>query len=86
MAVARTTMRQPSKAQRIAAHIENLKGAIKERFPKAEFQVGPVPESNWPGLWVRCDAAFLDDVTAPLTEMQEEFFLRENMDVHVIVE
>lgn len=85
MVTARRTQPRSSKTDRIKAHIEELKRNIKKRYPEARFQVDPVPESRWPGLWVECNAELISDVTDPLEELQEEFFLRENMDVHVIV-
>ena len=85
MAVAKKPAQKPPKKERIAAHIEELKRNIRARFPEAQFEVGPVPESRWPGLWVRCSAELISDVTDPLQEMRWEFFLRENMDVHVLV-
>ena len=85
MAIAREFRAGQTKPERIREHIESLKGTISERFPEAAFEVGPVPESRWPGLWVRCDADLISDVTDPLSVLREEFFLRERMDVHVIV-
>ncbi len=85
MAIARKPASRPTKSERIAAHIEELKREIKSRFPEARFRVGPVPETRWPGLWVYCDAELIGDVTDPLEEIQWQFFLRENMDVHVLV-
>ena len=86
MAIARTTRRTGGREERVAAHIEELKKLIAKRFPGARFRVGPVPESSWPGLWVKCDAEYVDDVTEPLREERWRFFVRDKMDVHVIVE
>lgn len=85
MAIARQSKARPTKPERIREHIEDLKRTILERFPAAAFEVGPVPESRWPGLWVCCDADLISDVTDPLWLLREEFFRRERMDVHVIV-
>jgi|GEM_PF-3677258 len=85
MAIAKRPPERPRKKDRIAAHIEELEREIVARFPEAEFDVAPVPESRWPGLWVRCGAELISDVTDPLEEMQWQFFLRENMNVHVLV-
>ena len=85
MAIARKLPTRPTKKERIKAHIEELERAIIERFPEARFEVAPVPDSRWPGLWVRTTADCVSDVTDMLAEIREEFFLRENMDVHVIV-
>ncbi len=85
MAIARKPRTSPTKKERIKAHIEELKQIILSKFPEARFEVGPVPESRWPGLWVRCNAELISDVTDPLEEVRDEFFLRENMDVHVLV-
>ena len=85
MAIARLTQRHPLKRERIAQHIEALKQRITSRFPDAKFQIGKIPESSWPALFVACKAKYVSDVTDPLQDLDEEFFLKENMDVHVIV-
>ncbi len=85
MAVARKLPTRPTKKERINAHIQQLKRIILSKFPQARFEVGPVPESRWPGLWVTANADCVSDVTDLLEEVQDEFFLRENMDVHVLV-
>ena len=85
MAIARESKARQTKPERIREHIEDLKRTILESFPDAAFEVGPVPESRWPGLWVHCGADLISDVTDPLWLLREEFFRRERMDVHVIV-
>jgi hypothetical protein len=85
MAIAREPAHRASKKERVLAHIAELKREIKARFPEAEFEVSTVPESNWPALWVRCDAQLIGDVTGPVEEMQWQFFVRERMNVHVLV-
>jgi hypothetical protein len=76
----------PNKRERVARHIEDLKRQIKARYPEAQFDVAPVPEYRWPGLWVRCDADEGYDVREPLQDIQDAFFGRENVYVNVIFE
>jgi len=84
MTIAKRARRQ-TKPERIQAHVQEMKRAIRANFPDAEFEFGPVPESRWPGLWVYCAVDVVGDVTDSLDEMREDFFIRENMDIHVIV-
>ena len=85
MAIAKKPMHRAGKSDRIGDHIKQLQAAIRGRFPEAQFHLAPVAESSWPGLWVRCNAGSISDVTDPLEDVQEAFFQRERMDVHVIV-
>ncbi len=85
MAIAKKPIHRTGKSDRIGDHVKELQAAIRGRFPEAQFHLAPVPESSWPGLWVRCNASSISDVTDPLQDLQEAFFQRERMDVHVIV-
>jgi hypothetical protein len=84
MAIARR-ITGPTKRERTANHIERLQQIILASYPDAEFEVGPVPESRWTGLWVHADIDDSFDLYDLLREEQDRFFLEETMDVHVIV-
>jgi hypothetical protein len=84
MAISRHTKRPPKKA-RIRQHINELKHLIRERYPQAEFQEAPVPESSWPGLWVAAPGVDNVEFSALIREPAWDFFVRENMNVHVIL-
>ena len=85
MTVTRKEAAALNKRERINRHVEELKSAILSRFPDAKFEVGPVPDTSWPGLWVACRVEDSSDVRTPLSDLRDAFFLAENMDVHVIV-
>jgi hypothetical protein len=85
MAVARVAGRRPPKRARVAKHVDALRRDILGRYPDARFMLGRIPESSWPALFVSCAAQYVSDVTNPLLAMMDDFFVAENMDVHVIV-
>ncbi len=84
MAVVRKPSLRPRKVERIATHIEELKSIIRTKYPEARFEVAPVPESRWPGLWVYANIESDWDLYDLIREKEEAFFIREWMDVHVI--
>lgn len=83
MAIAKRQTRPPKKV-RIETHIKALRAAITARYPGAKFLVARVPESSWPALYVDLERDTDDDLHDLVREEQEQFFLTENMDVHLI--
>ena len=84
MAVARRPEKRLNKKARISAHIEDLKRLIQTAHPEARFEVAPVPESRWPGLWVYADFDDLWDIFDLVGDAQDEFMGKELMAVHVM--
>ncbi len=72
------------KRERIAAHMEELKRLILTRYPQARFEMAPVPEARWPGLWVYADFESALDVFDLVSDAQADFIGEELTGVYVI--
>jgi len=84
VAVARQPRRKAPKRERIATHVEELKRLILARYPRARFEMAPVPEARWPGLWVYADFDSALDVFDLVGDAQAEFIGEELSGVYVI--
>jgi len=82
--VARRPRKKLAKTERVSAHIEELKGLIQASHPEARFEIAPVPESRWPGLWVYAHFRDLWDIFDLVGDAQDEFMASELMAVHII--
>jgi len=87
MVTAKRPRARPPKRDRVRAHIEELKRLVLSEHPEARVDVGPVPETTWPGLYVYAD---IDDhgeeeLRALVSQAQEKFFQDEWMTVYVFV-
>lgn len=78
---------KPPKRERIRAHIEDLKRLIAGRYPDVRFDVGPVPDISWPGLYVylHLDEEAEEDLRDLISRIQDEFLEQEWMTVFVFV-
>lgn len=84
MAVAREPRRKAPKRERLATHVEELKRLILARYPQARFEMAPVPESRWPGLWVYAEFESALDVFDLVSDAQADFIGEELTGVYVI--
>jgi len=74
----------PTKREKVSAHIEELVRIIRTAHPEARFEIAPVPESRWPGLWVYANFEDLWDIFDLVGDEQDEFMGKELSGVHVI--
>ena len=84
MAVAKGHRKAHLKRDRVKAHIEELKQLILKRYPEARFEIGLVPESRWPALWVQANFESALDVYNLVGEIQSDFIGKELTGVYVI--
>jgi len=87
MVIAKRARSKPPKRERVKAHIEELKRLVLSKHPEARFEVGPVPDIRWPGLYVyaRIDDDQEEELRNFIAEPQEQFFQDEWMSVFVFV-
>ena len=87
MVIAKRSRSKPPKRQRIKAHIEELKRLVRSKHPEARFDVGPVPDISWPGLYVHAniDDDQEEELYSFISQAQEGFFEGEWMTVFVFV-
>jgi hypothetical protein len=87
MVIAKRARSKPPKRERIKAHIEELKRLVVSKHPEARFDVGPVPDIRWPGLYVYAsiNGDQEDELQDFISQAQERFFEGEWMTVFVFV-